>query len=106
MHCHGLHVWAWTEWFYHDLQRHAVRVSEHTAIHTPGAIGLYRPHELADHPIGHIAVSLGSGHIIEAHGLRHAGPHGNHYGPDPGVIASRGMRGRFAHWYRLRHFAA
>lgn len=99
-------VWAWTEWFYEDLQKHAIRVTEKVAVTTPGVIGLYRPHELSDHPIGHIAVSLGHDRIIEAHGARHAGPHGNTYGPDPGVIATRKMEHRFRHWYKLKHFHA
>ncbi len=96
------HIWAWTEWFYEDLERYAIKVSEDEAVRTPGIIGMYRPHEMAGHSIGHIAVSLGGNRIIEAHGAQH----GNDYGPDPGVIAYRGMRGRFAHWYRLQRSQA
>jgi hypothetical protein len=99
-------IWAWTEWFYEDLERHAVRVSENEAVQTPGIIGMYRPHEMEGHPIGHIAVSLGGNRIVEAHGRRHHAKHGNAYGPDPGVIAYRSMGGRFAHWYKLQHSQA
>lgn len=68
---------------------------------------MYRPHEMDDHPIGHIAVSLGDGRILEAHGRKHTLRNGtHHYGPDPGVIDSRTLRGRFAHWYRLPYLTA
>jgi hypothetical protein len=89
-------IWAWTEWFYEDLEKHAIKVSEDEAARTPGIIGMHRPHEMAD-SIGHIAVSLGGNRIIEAHGES---------GPDRGLIACRGMRGRFAHWYKLRRSKA
>lgn len=97
--------WAWTGWFYIDLEWHGRQIAERQAIRTAGAIGLYRSHEKDGHPIGHIAVSLGDGHIIEAHGALHADGGENHYGPDPGVISYRTMAGRFLHWYLLPGFS-
>jgi hypothetical protein len=98
-------LWVWTDWFFHDLERHARKVSERVALRTIGAIGMYRPHEKDGHPIGHIGISLGNGHVIEAHGNRHLSHGKAHYGPDPGVIGSRTMEGRFLHWYLLRNYS-
>jgi hypothetical protein len=85
-------IWAWTEWFYEDLEDCAQPISEAIAARTPGAIALYRPCE-SYHGVGHIAVSLGRNRIIEAHGAG-SGP--------TGVIASRSLTNLgFQHFYLL-----
>jgi len=101
-------IWAWTGWFYEDLERYAIRVSEDEAVNTPGVIGMYRRKEtenrdgfLSGHVNAHIAISLGANRILEAHGEGVDTPYGKTYGPKPGVINYRNMSGRFAHWYRL-----
>jgi hypothetical protein len=84
-------IWAWTEWFYEDLEDCAEPISETTAARTPGAIALYRPCESYDN-VGHIAVSLGGNRIIEAHGGR----------APSGVIDVRSLTNLgFRHFYLL-----
>jgi hypothetical protein len=88
-------TYSWTEWFYRDLEKRGIRISEHAARDTAGAICLYRPHELG-HSVGHIAVSLGHKKVIEAHGVADKSK--------SGVVESRWQDGRFAHWYKLPYF--
>jgi hypothetical protein len=88
-------TYSWTEWFYQDLEKRGTKISEAAATATAGAICLYRPHEMG-HSVGHIAVSLGNGKIIEAHGAADKSK--------SGVIETRRLAGRFAHWYKLPYF--
>ena len=92
-------AYAWTGWIYEDLEVRGVTISRQEAENTLGAICLYTAKESPDpdHKVGHIAVSLGNGKIIEAH-----------WDADKrkrGVIASRTVaEAKFKHFYRLPYF--